>query len=72
MTDEAGQYTHLNKHFASHDYVNHGADEYGRGTIHTNTVDGFYSIFKRGMTGRLSALLREAPAPLRGRVRLPV
>jgi transposase-like protein len=51
MTDEAGQYAHLNKDFASHEYVNHGAGEYGRGDVHTNTLEGFYSIFKRGMKG---------------------
>lgn len=51
MTDEAGQYTHLSKDFASHDTVNHGAGEYGRGEAHTNTVEGYYSIFKRGMKG---------------------
>ena len=51
MTDEAGQYTHLAKDFASHDFVTHGAGEYGRGKVHTNTVEGFYSIFKRGMKG---------------------
>jgi hypothetical protein len=37
--------------FARHDSVNHGAGEYGRGEVHTNTVEGFYSIFKRGMKG---------------------
>jgi transposase-like protein len=51
MTDEAGQYTHLGKHFTEHDYVTHGKGEYGRGEIHTNTVEGFYSVFKRGMKG---------------------
>jgi transposase-like protein len=51
MTDEAGQYAHLNKDFASHEYVNHGAGEYGRDEVHTNTLEGFYSIFKRGMKG---------------------
>lgn len=51
MTDEAGQYAHLKKHFAAHDFVRHGAEEYGRGTVHTNTVEGFYSVFKRGMKG---------------------
>ncbi len=51
MTDEAGQYAHLNKHFAAHDFVRHGAGEYGRGVVHTNTVEGFYSVFKRGMKG---------------------
>jgi transposase-like protein len=51
MTDEAGQYTHLSKHFTEHDFVRHSAGEYGRGFIHTNTVEGFYSVFKRGMIG---------------------
>jgi hypothetical protein len=31
--------------------VTHSKDEHVRGTIHTNTVEGFYSIFKRGMKG---------------------
>jgi transposase-like protein len=51
MTDDAGQYAHLSKEFASHEYVNHSAGEYGRGDVHTNTLEGFYSIFKRGMKG---------------------
>jgi transposase-like protein len=51
MTDEAGQYAHLSKEFASHEFVNHSAGEYGRGDVHTNTLEGFYSIFKRGMKG---------------------
>jgi transposase-like protein len=51
MTDEAGQYSKLNKHFAGHDFVTHGAGEFGRGEIHTNTVEGYYSVFKRGMVG---------------------
>jgi len=50
-TDEAGQYKHLGRDFGSHDFVHHGQGEYGRGTVHTNTVEGFYSIFKRGMKG---------------------
>ena len=51
MTDEAGQYAHLGKHFTEHDFVRHAAGEYGRGEVHTNTVEGFYSVFKRGMKG---------------------
>jgi transposase-like protein len=51
MTDEAGQYKFLDLDFASHEYVRHGVGEYGRGDVHTNTVEGFYSIFKRGMKG---------------------
>lgn len=51
MTDEAGQYGQLKKHFASHEAVHHGADEYVRGDVHTNTVENYYSVFKRGMKG---------------------
>ncbi|MER9440845.1 IS1595 family transposase [Mesorhizobium sp. M0340] len=51
MTDEAGLYRRVGQEFASHDFVTHSKDEYVRGTVHTNTVEGFYSIFKRGMKG---------------------
>jgi len=51
MTDEAGQYASLKKHFAGHDFVQHGKGEYVRGKVHSNTVEGFYSVFKRGMKG---------------------
>ena len=51
MTDEAGQYAHLGKHFAEHGFTRHGQGEYVRGDVHTNTVEGFYSVFKRGMKG---------------------
>lgn len=50
-TDEAGQYGTLGKVFSEHDYVRHGRGEYGRGDVHTNTVEGYFSIFKRGMKG---------------------
>ena len=51
MTDEAGQYGTLNKHFAEHGVTRHGQGEYVVGDVHTNTVEGFYSVFKRGMKG---------------------
>lgn len=51
MTDEAGQYTHVKKDFAEHEFVRHGAGEYVRGDAHTNTVESYYSVFKRGMKG---------------------
>lgn len=53
-TDEAGQYKGLAADFAGHDFTRHGAGEYVRQEapeVHTNTVEGFYSIFKRGMKG---------------------
>jgi hypothetical protein len=51
MTDEGGHYFTLGDHFASHESVSHKADEYVRGDVHTNTVENFYSVFKRGMKG---------------------
>ncbi|HEV2163082.1 MAG TPA: IS1595 family transposase [Stellaceae bacterium] len=50
-TDEAGHYKHPGREFAKHERVNHGNEEYARGDVTTNTVEGFFSIFKRGMTG---------------------
>lgn len=51
MTDEAGQYRWVGSHFASHDVVTHSAKEYARGNAHTNTVEGFFSVMKRGLIG---------------------
>jgi len=52
MTDEAGHYYHLLKDFAEHHFVRHSQDEYVLpGGIHTNTIEGYFSIFKRGMKG---------------------
>lgn len=51
MTDEARWYKPVGKEFRSHETVVHSLDEYVRGDVHTNTVEGFYSIFKRGMKG---------------------
>jgi transposase-like protein len=51
MTDEATYYREIGRDFARHETVNHKQDEYVRGDVHTNTAEGFFSIFKRGMTG---------------------
>jgi transposase-like protein len=50
-TDESKLYTKLGAEYASHDTVNHASGEYVRGAVHTNTIEGFFSIFKRGMKG---------------------
>jgi transposase-like protein len=50
-TDESRLYTDVAGHAASHDSVKHSAKEYVRGEVHTNTVEGVFSIFKRGMKG---------------------
>jgi len=51
MTDDAGQYRPVGKEFASHETVNHGIEEYVRGNAHSNTVEGFFSLLKRGVIG---------------------
>jgi transposase-like protein len=51
MTDEANIYKEVGREFESHESVTHSAYEYVRGEITTNTVEGYYSIFKRGMKG---------------------
>lgn len=54
MTDEATHYTSLGWNFADHLTVAHGQGQYVKVDaphVHTNTVEGFYSIFKRGMRG---------------------
>jgi transposase-like protein len=57
MTDEAKRYAQLGDEFAKHDAIDHSREEYGytdRKTgvnINTNTIEGYYSIFKRGMKG---------------------
>lgn len=50
-TDEAQHYKALGKNFDGHQAVNHGNEEYARGETTTNTVEGFFGIFKRGMKG---------------------
>ena len=52
MTDEAGVYTAHGKEFSGHGTVNHSIKEYVRGSFwHTNTVESYFAIFKRGITG---------------------
>jgi transposase-like protein len=50
MTDE-GTSPSIGLLFAKHETVKHSAREYARGDVTTNTVEGFFSIFKRGMRG---------------------
>ena len=51
QTDDARLYWNIGKHFASHETVNHSRGEYARGNVTTNTIKGYFSIFKRGMKG---------------------
>ena len=52
MTDEAGAYVRVGREFSGHGTVNHSINEYVRGGFwYTNTVENYFSIFKRGITG---------------------
>jgi transposase-like protein len=54
MTDEAKHYTEIGKELAGHDTVNHSKGEYvsfDDATVHTNTIEGYFGLFKRGMKG---------------------
>ena len=57
MTDEAKYYTKIGARFASHHSVDHSRGEYAYTDhasgmrVHSNTAEGYFSIFKRGMIG---------------------
>jgi transposase-like protein len=51
MTDTAGGYMALGKGFYRHEMVNHEAGEYVRGDAHSNTVESYFAILKRGVIG---------------------
>lgn len=50
-TDESLLYRDVSGHVSEHATVKHSVKEYVRGKVHTNTVEGYFSIFKRGMKG---------------------
>lgn len=50
-TDESRLYHGSDLHFTSHETVKHSRKEYVRGDVHTNSAEGFFGIFKRGMRG---------------------
>lgn len=50
-TDESSLYKGADGHVAKHETVNHTSGEYARGDVTTNSVEGYFSIFKRGMKG---------------------
>lgn len=50
-TDESNLYFGIEQWVASHAAVNHSKDEYVRGDAYTNTAEGVFGLFKRGMVG---------------------
>lgn len=59
MTDENVGYKKIGKQFASHQTVNHARDEYARGDVTTNTVEGFFGLLKRGVNGTFHHISKE-------------
>jgi transposase-like protein len=51
MTDEGGAAKKVGSEFSLHGSVNHSIGEYVRGDIHTNTIEGYFSVMKRGIYG---------------------
>lgn len=51
MTDEHAGYKTVGQEFAAHGVVVHSKHEYVTGAKHTNTIEGFFSLLKRGIIG---------------------
>lgn len=52
ITDKATWYRGMNKELKTHEFIRHSAKEYVKeGYIHTNTIEGYFGLFKRGMKG---------------------
>ena len=49
MSDDGG--ARIGREFPRHEAINHSINEYVRGDVHTNTIEGYFSIMKRGITG---------------------
>jgi transposase-like protein len=51
MTDQGTEFVGVGHNVASHETVNHSQGEYARGHVSTNTIEGYFSILKRGVYG---------------------
>ena len=56
MTDESKIYAKIGSRVVAHETVNHSREEYARGDVTTNTVEGSFSILKRGLTGTFHSI----------------
>jgi len=55
-TDEFPVYDHFTRIGFNHKRINHSAKIYAAGRIHTNTIEGFWSLLKRGISGTYHAV----------------
>ena len=58
VTDGFGGYANMGQYFNDHQILNHESDQWVRGIFHTNTLEGFWSIFKRGIIGQYHQVSR--------------
>ncbi len=72
MTDDNGVYRPLGREFARREAVNQSIEECVCGEAHTNTVEGYFSILKRGITGMYHHVSQQHLMPLPWRVRSPL
>ena len=61
MTDEFRSYAKMKHYGFDHDFVKHGIKEYVRGNVHTNTIEGFWSQFKRSTHGTYHSISPKHP-----------
>ena len=59
MTDEAPEFKPVGRKVQKHESVNHREKEYVRGAVHTNTIEGFWSMFKNGLRGQYHVLSKK-------------
>lgn len=58
-SDQARVYSTIHRIGYYHDSVNHSLGEYGRGIVHTNTIEGFWSQLKRSIDGTYHCVSRK-------------
>jgi len=59
ITDDWRSYRPLGREYAGHHIINHSAGSYVNGTIHTNTIEGFFGNLKTGMRGAYKGVSRK-------------
>ncbi len=59
MTDELHAYKRIGKPFKKHYRIKHHLGQYVRGDVHTNTVEGFFSLLKRGIIGTFHSVSKK-------------
>lgn len=59
MTDDYFAYRRVGQAFKSHEVVKHSAGEYARGDVHSNTIEGVFSLIRRGVMGTFHSISRK-------------